>query len=105
MKKDYRGVDGEIGFISAWESGNENVGKGEQKILKITPESRLDYELRFYDLFKATHDAYLVLGKIGDNETNVKWGVDGKMSYPINYYVIISEHGWHAWSRFTNRIR
>jgi hypothetical protein len=84
MKKNHRGVDGEVGYVSAWDSDNESVGKGEQEIIKITPESRIDYELQFYDPFEVTHDAYLILEKIENNKTNVKWGFDGKMSYPMN---------------------
>ena len=30
MKKDYRGTDGTVGFVSAWESQADSVGKGEQ---------------------------------------------------------------------------
>jgi hypothetical protein len=29
MKKEYRGTDGTVGFVSAWDSENGNVGKGE----------------------------------------------------------------------------
>ena len=31
MKKTYRGTDGEIGFVSAWESNMKEVGFGEQE--------------------------------------------------------------------------
>lgn len=68
MKKGYRGTDGEVGFLSSWDSKNENVGKGEQEIMKITPISRLEYELRFFDPFEATHDAYLILEEIKEYE-------------------------------------
>src|SRR6476660_1660388 len=34
MKKDFRGTDATVGFVSAWE-GNKDVGKGEQEIKKI----------------------------------------------------------------------
>jgi hypothetical protein len=36
MKKEYKGVDGAVGFVSVWESENQEVGKGEQEIKKIT---------------------------------------------------------------------
>jgi len=36
MKKDYRGTDGTVGFVSVWESENQDVGKGEHEIKKIT---------------------------------------------------------------------
>ena len=35
MKKDFRGEDGTVGFVSAWDSGHKDVGKGEQEIIKI----------------------------------------------------------------------
>src|SRR5690349_10351936 len=35
MEKKYTGTDGSIGFISAWDSKDDNVGKGEQEIVKL----------------------------------------------------------------------
>ena len=46
MKKSYSGTDGTVGFISSWESTDENVGVGEQEILKITEGERMDVKLR-----------------------------------------------------------
>ena len=54
MKKEYRGTDGTVGFVSAWESNVKNVGTGEQEITKIVPGQRLDVELRFVKPFKST---------------------------------------------------
>ena len=34
MEKEYRGTDGTVGFVSAWDSNEKNVGKGEQEIKK-----------------------------------------------------------------------
>src|SRR5690554_6331855 len=36
MKKTYKGTDGTVGFVSAWESEQDDVGKGEQEIKIIT---------------------------------------------------------------------
>ena len=47
MKKDFSGTDGTVGAILSWESDNMQVGVGEQEIMKITPNKRLDLELRF----------------------------------------------------------
>ncbi|MDP6937039.1 MAG: SRPBCC family protein, partial [Candidatus Marinimicrobia bacterium] len=44
MKKEYKGTDGTVGFISGWESSNPDVGKGEQEIVAIDPGNRIDYE-------------------------------------------------------------
>ncbi len=59
MTKTYRGTDGTVGFVSAWDSDNKDVGKGEQEILKITEGKRIDYELRFLKPFESTESAYL----------------------------------------------
>ena len=31
MEKSFRGIDGTPGFVSAWDSDNDDVGKGEQE--------------------------------------------------------------------------
>ena len=41
IKTDFRGTDGTVGFISAWDSNNiKNVGKGEQEILNMVDGGR-----------------------------------------------------------------
>ncbi len=84
MKKDFKGTDGMVGFISAWDSNNKNVGKGEQEIKHISEGKRLDFELRFEKPFKSTSDAYMSTESITDNSTKVKWGFTGKWNYPMN---------------------
>src|SRR4051794_15515195 len=37
MKKEYKGTDGTVGFVSAWDSQVKDVGKGEQEIIGIKP--------------------------------------------------------------------
>ena len=53
MKKEFKGEDGTVGFISAWESTDKNVGKGEQEITGIVESERIDYELRFIEPFES----------------------------------------------------
>ena len=84
MKKDYRGTDGTVGFVSAWESKNQDVGKGEQEIKKITEGERIDVEIRMRSPFQSTDPAYMTTESIGDNQTRVKSGYLGKMNYPTN---------------------
>ena len=59
IKKTYRGTDGTVGFVSHWESENEEVGWGEQEIKKITEGERIDFELRFIKPFEATEPAFM----------------------------------------------
>ena len=84
MKKEYKGVDGTVGFISFWDSKDENVGKGEQEILKITEGERIETKLRFKIPFEAQDDAYVATQRITENETKVTWGFKGSFPYPAN---------------------
>ncbi len=91
MEKNYTGTDGEVGFISAWNSDNEDVGKGEQEILKIADGERVDYELRFFEPFEATEKAYIITKSMGENETQVVWGFKGHMDYPMNLFLVFMD--------------
>ena len=88
MKKEYTGTDGTPGFISAWDSENKKVGKGEQEIKKIEEEKRLDTELRFIKPFAGVANAYMTTEPSGENSTKVKWGFDSKMNYPMNIMLL-----------------
>lgn len=84
MTKTFSGVDATVGFISAWDSKNEEVGKGEQEIIAIIPDQRIDFELRFISPFESTSPAYMLTSAISTNKTQVTWGFEGRMDYPIN---------------------
>ncbi|HEY3371698.1 MAG TPA: SRPBCC family protein [Prolixibacteraceae bacterium] len=90
MKKEYRGIDGTVGFVSAWESQNKNVGKGEQEIKKINEGKRIDYELRFIKPFNSVAKAYMTCDQMSKNETIVNWGFDSKMNYPMNLMLLFN---------------
>jgi len=84
MKKTYSGADGQPGFIYAWESEKDNVGKGEQEIKKIRENERIDYELRFIEPISSTASAYMQTESVFENQTKVKWGFTGRFTYPFN---------------------
>jgi len=88
MKKTYRGTDGTVGFVSAWESDNSDVGNGEQEIIKITEGERIDFELRFMKSFESTESAYMTTESVSENQTKVKWGFSGHMKYPMNLMML-----------------
>ncbi len=48
MSKTFEGQDGQVGFVSAWNSTNKEVGSGEQEIISIEEGKRVNYELRFF---------------------------------------------------------
>jgi uncharacterized protein YndB with AHSA1/START domain len=91
MKKTYRGEDGMAGFVSAWASENPDVGVGEQEIIKITPNERVDFELRFLSPFEATEPAYMSTKSASDTSTQVDWGFSGHMDYPMNLMLVVMD--------------
>jgi len=88
MKKEFRGTDGTVGFVSAWESENKHVGKGEQEIKQIAEGERIDYELRFYKPFQSTEQAYMTTESVTNDQTKVTWGFSGRMKYPMNLMLL-----------------
>jgi hypothetical protein len=84
MRKEFRGTDGTVGFVSAWESDKKDVGKGEQEIIKIDEGNRIDYEIRFVEPFESVAPAYMAVEPVSENQAKVKWGFMGRMPYPMN---------------------
>ncbi|MEL1255263.1 SRPBCC family protein [Flavobacterium sp. DGU38] len=84
MKITYKGVDGNAGAISSWDSDVRDVGAGEQEITKITEGKRLDFALRFKKPMEDTAVGFMTTETISGNQTKVKWGISGVMPYPMN---------------------
>ncbi len=87
MKKEYRGMDGTVGFVSSWE-GNKKVGKGEQEIVNITDGEKIDYKLHFIKPFEGLADAYMTTSAIEQNQTKLAWGMSSSMKYPMNIMLL-----------------
>jgi hypothetical protein len=88
MKKEFRGTDGTVGFVSAWDSPVKEAGKGEQEIVKIAEGERIDYEIRFLKPMTSTNNAFMALKSMGETTTTVTWGFFGKMKYPMNIMLL-----------------
>jgi hypothetical protein len=84
MKKEFRGTDATVGFVSAWESDRDDVGKGEQEIKSIKDGERIDYELRFIEPMESKAAAYMIVEDAPGGQAKVKWGFNGRMDYPFN---------------------
>ncbi len=91
IKKTFRGTDGTVGFVSAWESENKDVGAGEQEIKKITEGERIDFELRFLKPFEAISPAFMSTETVSENQTKVTWGFSGHMDYPMNIMLLFMD--------------
>lgn len=83
MKKEYKGTDATVGFVSAWE-GNKKVGQGEQEITGIEEGRKLSTELRFIKPFKSVAQSTMMTEAMSENSTKVSWGFEGSMNYPMN---------------------
>ena len=77
-------VDGSPGFVYAWDSDNNQVGKGEQEILKLTEGDRIDSEVRFEKPFKNVAQIYMTTEVINEGQTRITWAMYGKNPYPMN---------------------
>jgi hypothetical protein len=87
-KMEYTGTDGTVGFVSAWDSQNKDVGKGSQTISKIAEGNRMDLDLHFIKPFEGYSTAYMSTEDAGSG-TKVKWGFNGKMPYPMNFMLVM----------------
>jgi hypothetical protein len=88
MVRDSRGEDGTVGFVSSW-SGNDEVGVGEQEITKIAEGERIDYELRFSKPMQDASTTYLITEALADDQTKVRWGLQGKTPFPGNVMCMV----------------
>lgn len=88
VKIEYTGVDGTVGFTSAWDSNNKSVGKGSQTIVGITDNQRIDKKLHFIKPFEGLADAYMSTEAAGPNATKVAWGMSSSMKYPMNFMLL-----------------
>ena len=77
----YTGTDGTVGFVSAWDSDNKNVGQGSQTITAIDEGKRMDLDIHFIKPFDCHSTAYLATEAVGANQTKVSWVFNGKMNY------------------------
>jgi hypothetical protein len=83
MKKQYRGVDGTVGFTYAW-NGNKQAGEGEQEIKGIKDGERVDIEVRFKRPFEGIALTPFVVEAISPTESRITWGMQSSMKYPMN---------------------
>ena len=85
MKKEYRGTDGQPGFVFAWDSSKQkNVGAGEQEIKKIDEGNSIEHELRFTRPMQDVAKAKFVFEPASPNDTTVLWGFYSRMKFPMN---------------------
>ncbi len=83
MEKDFRGTDGTVGFVYAW-NGNKKAGEGEQEIKAMKEGESLEVEVRFIRPFTSVAQTPFTTETVSANQTKVKWGMRGANPYPLN---------------------
>ena len=91
MHQEHRGTDGEVGFVSYWKGSTDEVGEGEQEIMRIVDGERVDTQLRFMRPFESKADAYLITEDPVEGQTRVKWGFTGDMPRPMNLMLLVMD--------------
>ena len=79
----YEGEDGKEGAVYEW-SGNKDVGSGQQKIIKLKENERIDIKLSFFEPWNSESDIYFIFNEIDKNKTEVIWGYIEETPIPKN---------------------
>ena len=87
MRKEFTGIDGEVGAKSAW-VGNKEVGEGEQEITKIIAGERVEGKLRFFKPWKSEADCYFNVEDAANDGTKVTWGFSGTNKFPTSIFML-----------------
>ncbi len=87
----YSGTDGKVGFIARWESDSADIGVGEQEIMKLYPNEKIVYEIRFEKPWKSVSPAFMATTPLDSLNTKVTWGFEGKMDYPMNLMLLLMD--------------
>ena len=90
MKRDFKGTDGTVGFIYAW-NGNKKAGEGEQEIKAIDEEKKIKTEVRFVRPFAGIAHADMTTEFISDNQTKVNWNNSSEIKFPMNIMIPVIE--------------
>lgn len=89
MKKDFKGTDGTVGFVYAWDG--EKAGAGEQTIARITEGESVDFSLHFIKPMDGLADARMTTSAISPEQTKVTWGFKSSMKYPMNAVLLFMD--------------
>jgi len=89
-KEEYKGTDGTVGFIIAW-NGNKKVGEGQKEIKNLIEGKRIETEIRFVRPMSATASIIMETESVSDNQTKVSWSNAGTLKYPVNIMIPMME--------------
>jgi hypothetical protein len=80
--------DGRVGFAVPFEGEQKTVGAGEQKIIEIDTDGKIETELRFSKPEKAINYLRLTTKVIARKQTKVTWSYTGTIHFPLNFVLL-----------------
>jgi hypothetical protein len=83
MQRNFKGTDGTVGFIYAW-NGNNQAGEGELEITQLIDNKSVHTEIRFVRPFKSVGYNQMHTEAINPTTTKVIWSNQGEIKYPLN---------------------
>jgi hypothetical protein len=83
IQKSYKGTDGTVGFVYAWESVGD-AGKGEQEISRLRQGEQVDIVVRFKEPFESKALTCMKTETLAANQTKLTWSMEGRNQYPLN---------------------
>lgn len=89
VRRTYTGEDGTVGCICYWDSDNKQVGKGEQEIVRLIQDNRIDWALRFKKPFENEADTYMEFVEQSITSVKVIWVFSGKLTYMMKTMHIV----------------
>ncbi|WP_299523312.1 SRPBCC family protein [uncultured Lutibacter sp.] len=107
IKQELIGIDGAVGAKQSWESEHEKVGKGEQTIFNMVPNSIIETDLKFYVPYESEAKGFIKLELEGSG-TKVTWGFKSVMPYPFNLmklFMDLDEMMEEDWNLGLNKLK
>lgn len=80
----YSGTDGAVGGKSSWTSNDKRVGVGEQEIMKIVENEKVETEIRFKVPFESVGLGETIVSDAPGGGTLLKTVFSGNSKYPFN---------------------
>lgn len=89
MKKEFKGTDGTVGFVYAW--NGKKAGEGELEIKQLDEGKSVETEIRFIRPFVAVAEVIMTTNELSENETRITWSNKSSMKYPLNLLLPLAE--------------
>ncbi len=80
------GTDGTVGFIYSWNSKNNSVGAGSQKIITLIEGELIEYDLVFERPMKNIGKSKFIIQSLPSNQTKVTWIFLGPTKFPMSLF-------------------